>query len=179
MEDGRIRFDRTDEIDWEGTAAGLRLSPETASVEELCCKPEPASAETLSEKEITVIETLSRRGASFMQALNNVLPGESPYDTLLSLMEKGLVCADSFLPVRQWQNREKIKKSAARQRIGARVKALNAACPGPKPCHACVFRSIPGRYAGAISWKAFPAHSSSAKMISAVSQPGCFILSRS
>ncbi len=126
MEDGRIRFDRTDEIDWEGTAAGLRLSPETASVEELCCKPEPASAETLSEKEITVIETLSRRGASFMQALNNVLPGESPYDTLLSLMEKGLVCADSFLPVRQWQNREKIKKSAARQRIGAKVKALNA-----------------------------------------------------
>ncbi len=107
MEDGRLRFDRTDEIDWE----------QPPVTEALCA---------LSEKEQLILEALSRRGASFMQALNNVLPGESPYDTLLSLMEKGIVCADSFLPVRQWLNREKIKKSAARQRIGARVKALNA-----------------------------------------------------
>ena len=60
-----------------------------------------------------------------MQALNNVLPGESPYDTLLALMEKGIVCADSFLPVRQWLLKEKLRKSAARQRINARVKALH------------------------------------------------------
>lgn len=106
MEEGRIRFDPVDEIDWE--------------------QPLSVCLETLSDKEGLIVEALSRRGASFMQALNNVLPGESPYDTLLSLMEKGIVCADSFLPVRQWLQRERIRKSAARQRINARVKALHA-----------------------------------------------------
>lgn len=61
-----------------------------------------------------------------MQALNNVLPGESPHDTLLSLLEKGVVCADSFVPVRQWLNRDKIQKAVVRQRVNARVKALQA-----------------------------------------------------
>lgn len=106
MEEGRIRFERTDEIDWE----------ETSQIKE----------EALSEKERLIVQALSRRGASFMQALNGVLPDESPYDTLLSLMEKGIVCADSFLPVRQWMNKEKIKKSTARQRVGARIKAQQA-----------------------------------------------------
>lgn len=105
MEDGRIRFDRTEEIDWE---------------------QDPVIPEGLPDKEQLIIHTLSRRGASFLQALNNALPGESPYETLLSLMEKGIVCADSFLPVRQWLNRDKIKKSAARQRVNARVKAMQA-----------------------------------------------------
>ena len=110
MEDGRIRFDRTDDIDWD---------------QELT--EEQADAGKLSVSEQQIIHALSRRGASFMQALNNVLPGgESPYETLLSLMEKGIVCADSFLPVRQWLNKEKIKKSAARQRVNARVKAMQA-----------------------------------------------------
>ena len=137
MEEGRIRFDRTDDIDWESTpAACIRLSREAQAGDNLPsaetlsaeaqAKDDMPAAEALSEKECLLLEALSRRGASFLQALSNVLPGELPYDTLLSLMEKGLVCADSFLPVRQWQNREKIKKSAARQRIGARVKALNA-----------------------------------------------------
>ena len=110
MKDGKIQFDRTEEISWEETPAA-------------CAE---LSTGILSEKEHLIIEALSRRGASFMQALNNVLPDESPHDTLLSLMEKGFVCADSFLPVRQWQNQEKIKKAAVRQRIGARVKALHA-----------------------------------------------------
>ena len=45
---------------------------------------------------------------------------------LLRLAEKGLVCADSFVPVRQWQNREKVKKATARQRVNVRVMALSA-----------------------------------------------------
>lgn len=61
-----------------------------------------------------------------MQALGSVLSGESPYDTLLSLMEKGVVCADSFVPVRLWLGKEKVKKSPVRQRVGAKVKALTA-----------------------------------------------------
>lgn len=106
MEEGKIRFDRMEEIDWE----------ENIKIDK----------ESLSEKERLIVEALSKRGASFMQSLNGVLPDESPYETLLSLMEKGIVCADSFLPVRQWLNQEKIKKSAVRQRVGARVKALQA-----------------------------------------------------
>lgn len=105
-EGGKIRFDRTDEINWES-------------------EPE-IDWESLSEKEKLLAQALSRRGASFMQALNGILEGESPYDTLLALMEKGIVCADSFVPVRQWLGQEKIKKSAARVRVGARVKALQA-----------------------------------------------------
>ena len=33
-------------------------------------------------------------------------------------MEKGLVCADSFLPVRQWLDPEKAKKMSVRQLAG-------------------------------------------------------------
>ncbi len=108
MEDGgKVRFDKTEFIDWE--------------------KEPQIPWEELSEKEKLMTQALIRRGASFMQALNGVLPsGESPYDTLLSLMEKGVVYADSFLPVRQWLNKEKTKKSAARVRVGVRVKALQA-----------------------------------------------------
>lgn len=105
-EGGKLCFDRTDELDWD----------ETPAIE----------WEKLSEKEKLLAKALSKRGASFMQALNGVLDGESPYDALLSLMEKGIVCADSFVPVRQWLNREKLKKSAVRQRVGARVKAIHA-----------------------------------------------------
>ena len=105
-ENGRLTFDATEEIDWD-------REPEVPW-------------ETLTEKERLVTEALMKRGASFMQALNNVLPGESPHDTLLSLLEKGVVCADSFVPVRQWLNRDKLQKSAVRQRVNARVKALQA-----------------------------------------------------
>ena len=34
---------------------------------------------------------------------------------VLSLMEKGLLYTDSFLPVRQWKEKEKSKKASAKQ----------------------------------------------------------------
>ena len=105
-EGGRLRFDTTERIDWD-------RDPEVPW-------------DTLSDKERLVAEALLRRGASFMQALNNVLPGESPHDTLLSLLEKGIVCADSFVPVRQWLNYVKTQKATVRQRVNVRVKALQA-----------------------------------------------------
>lgn len=105
-ENVRLTFDATEEIDWD-------REPEVPW-------------DDLSEKEKLVAEALMKRGASFMQALNNVLPGESPHDTLLSLLEKGVVCADSFVPVRQWLNRDKIQKAVVRKRVNARVKALQA-----------------------------------------------------
>ncbi len=103
---GKIRFDSTEQIDWD--------------------TPLNIPFDNLSEKERLIAEALSKRGASFMQALNGILPGESPYDTLLSLLEKGIVCADSFVPVRQWLEKDKIKKTSAKRRVGAHVKALNA-----------------------------------------------------
>ena len=106
MEEGRVWFEYAENINWE--------------------EDPKIDWEVLSDREKGIVETLSRRGASFMQALNSILQGEALYDTLFSLMEKGVVCADSFLPVRQWLNREKTRKSAARVRVGARVKALQA-----------------------------------------------------
>ena len=99
-------FDSGEDIDWE--------------------KEPEIPWDTLSEKETLLAETLLKRGASFIQALNHVLSGESPYETLFSLLGKGIVCADSFVPVRQWLNREKLQKASARQRVNARVKALQA-----------------------------------------------------
>lgn len=103
---GELCFDFQEEIDWEADLSGV--------------------PETLSGNERLIYEALLKRGASFMQALNGVLNGESPYDTLMSLMEKGLVCADSFVPVRQWLERKKTAGRTARQRVGVRVKALHA-----------------------------------------------------
>lgn len=105
-EGGRLIFDAAEEIDWD--------------------RDVDVPWEELSDKERRLAEALARRGASFPQALSHVLDGESPHDVLLSLLEKGLVCADSFVPVRQWLNREKLQKAAARQRVGARVKVLQA-----------------------------------------------------
>lgn len=101
---GGLRFDYQEEIDWDAAFA----------------------EKNLSEKEQLLYLTLQRRGASFMQSLNGLLGSESPYDTLMSLLEKGLVYADSFVPVRQWQDREKTRKASARQLVNMRVKALQA-----------------------------------------------------
>lgn len=103
---GELCFSLQEEIDWEADLSGV--------------------PETLSGNERLVYEALLKRGASFMQALNSVLKGESAYDPLLSLMEKGLVYADSFVPVRQWLERKKTAGRTARQRAGIRVKAMQA-----------------------------------------------------
>lgn len=105
-EDGRVCFERTDYIDWDSAPA--------------------VPWDSLSEEERLLAEALSKRGASFMNALSGVLSGETLYNTMLALMEKGIVCADSFVPVRQWLNKEKTKKAAARQRVGTRVKAMHS-----------------------------------------------------
>lgn len=106
---GGLRFDVQEEIDWDA-------EPDGAGEFGL----------DLSEKEQLMYQTLRRRGASFMQSLNKVLGGEPPYDTLMSLLEKGLVCADSFVPVRQWLSLEKERKATAKQRVSMRTRALSA-----------------------------------------------------
>lgn len=105
---GELRFDVQEDIDWEKDL-GYNLD-----------------GEKLTEKERIIYEALLKRGASFLQSLNGLLPDESPFDTLLSLLEKGLVYADSYIPVRQWLDKEKTKKATARQRVNMRIKALRA-----------------------------------------------------
>lgn len=80
----------------------------------------------LNEKERVVYETLLERGASFLQPLNRLLAGASAHEILLSLMAKGLVCADSFVPVRQWMELQKAKKMVPKRLAGMRAKALRA-----------------------------------------------------
>lgn len=77
---GGLRFELQEEIDWDAAPDSLLSAVDGE----------------LSEKEQLLYHTLQKRGASFMQSLNNVFGSESPYDTLMSLMEKGLVCADSL-----------------------------------------------------------------------------------
>lgn len=99
-------FCRYEDIDWDGAT----------------CQSE----ELLDEDERLVYQELQRRGACFLKFLTGVPRQRSAQDVLLSLAQKGLVCADSFIPVRQWLNQDKIKKSAARQRVNARVRMLDA-----------------------------------------------------
>lgn len=125
MEDkGGLRFDYQEEIDWDADVGGQMMGGESSREETE--EDSRAATEGLTEKERIIYEAIIKRGACFMQSLNGLIPGESPHETLLSLMEKGLVYADSFLPVRQWLDQEKTKKASARQRINMRVKALNA-----------------------------------------------------
>lgn len=104
--DGSLSFHRYDDIDWEA--------------------PLPEAEELLSGDELLLYRELKRRGASFLKFLTEIPKEDSAQEVLLRLASRGLVCADSFVPVRQWQNREKIKKATARQRVNARVMALSA-----------------------------------------------------
>ena len=60
-----------------------------------------------NESEKRVIDVLMKRGATFTQRLTDLTDGESPYEALLSLAEKGLVTADTFVPVRRLLSRDK------------------------------------------------------------------------
>lgn len=105
-ENGRICFERTDRIDWD--------------------EDTDIPWERLTKQEALLAEALKKRGASFAQSLSGVLGGEPIYDTLLSLVEKGIVCADSFVPVRHVLNQEQLKKANARRRVGVHRKLMQA-----------------------------------------------------
>ena len=100
--DGSLRFGRTANIDWEA---------------------ETPIPEGLDEDEKAIYQALLKCGASFMQRFSGLVSG-SPAEPLMRLAEKGLVTADSFIPVRQWLERSKIEKGTVRQRVNARVQVL-------------------------------------------------------
>lgn len=107
--DGSLGFYRYEDIDWDSNHS------EDISVEDLT-----------DPDEKRVYEELCRRGASFLKALNKIPATGDVRGLLLELAAKGLVCADSFVPVRQWLNKDKLKKATPRQRVNARVAALSA-----------------------------------------------------
>lgn len=80
--------------------------------------------DTLEENERIIYDALLKRGACFLQRLSGLLGLLSPYDTLLSLAEKGLVSADSFEPVRWWMNKDKMNQASVRGRATIRAKAM-------------------------------------------------------
>lgn len=106
--DGNLAFYRYEDIDW---SEGGR-SAET-------------EAEMTGEEQV-VYQELQRRGASFLNTLIRIPVDREVRDLLLMLAGKGLVCADSFVPVRQWIGRDKVKKATPRQRVNVRVTALSA-----------------------------------------------------
>ncbi len=106
--DGGLSFHRYEDIDWDTDLSGI--------------------AEALSGPERTIYDELRRRGASFVQRLSELVggAGASAHDILLGMAENGLVCADSFVPVRQWLDREQLESAPLKRRVKARVMAMTA-----------------------------------------------------
>ncbi|MEY8353493.1 DEAD/DEAH box helicase [Lachnospiraceae bacterium 54-53] len=98
-------FHPAGDIDWEGDLPEVR--------------------DGLEGDERVIYEALLKYGASFMQRLEGLVEGSS-FASLLGLAAKGLISADSFLPVRQWLNQDKLQKATARQRVNVRMKVLSA-----------------------------------------------------
>ena len=85
----------------------------------------------LDPDEQIIIQTLRKRGATFMTALSaeKEQMKKSLQEVLFSLMEKGLIHADSFTPVRMWLEKDKNNKStkaSARRRVASRVATTTA-----------------------------------------------------
>ena len=78
---GMLCFLKYDEIDWD-----------TPPAEEISSE---------DQEEQTLYRELRRRGASFLKALTNIPVSKDVRSLLMELAQKGLVCADSFIPVRQ------------------------------------------------------------------------------
>jgi ATP-dependent Lhr-like helicase len=101
-----LEFHPYDDIDWDA---------------------EPIADEIVLEgEEKAVYEALVKRGASFSQRLSGLFGGVSPHAALMGLAEKGLASADSFVPVRQWIDREKIESGPVRRRAKSHVMTLTS-----------------------------------------------------
>jgi len=121
LPEGTLCFCSYEDIDWEAAAEA-----ETERLKEDVFRGGVPKEGELEGDELLMYQELKRRGASFLKFLTKIPKEGSAQEVLLRLAEKGLVCADSFVPVRQWQNQDKVKKAAARQRVNTRVMALSA-----------------------------------------------------
>jgi ATP-dependent Lhr-like helicase len=83
-------------------------------------------ANELNGDEKIIIEQIAKRGAVFLSALSGAVNQRPLLEPALNLVEKGLLRADSFVPVRQLADKEKILTAPLKQRISATVKTLNS-----------------------------------------------------
>ncbi len=137
-EDGELAFYRYEDVDWQAdvglemgegglTSAESQETGKGALTGADSWKVEKRASEIrLTETQQAVYRALRARGACFAQTLTALSPEKPVTETLMELACQGLVCADSFLPVRQWLNRSSLSRATARQRVGARVKQMSA-----------------------------------------------------
>lgn len=104
--EGEIRFESYDQLDYDYDVS--------------------VGYEACTDREKAICEMLRKRGASFMNLLAHAVDGETPFEEMMNLAGQGIVCADSFEPVRYWLNREAIHKMVLKQQMNARVKLLSA-----------------------------------------------------
>jgi ATP-dependent Lhr-like helicase len=84
------------------------------------------SGDELTGDEAIIFEHIRKRGAVFLSSLSGAAGQRPLLEPALSLIEKGILRADSFIPVRQLSDREKLLTAPVKQRVSATVKTLNA-----------------------------------------------------
>jgi ATP-dependent Lhr-like helicase len=80
----------------------------------------------LNGNEEIIHEQIKKRGAVFLSSLSGAVNQRPLLEPALSLIEKGLLRADSFVPVRQLQDKEKLLTVPLKQRVKATVNLLNS-----------------------------------------------------
>lgn len=119
--DKNLAFYSYEAIDWEAEPERLFLQESDKGMTD-----KDTEQMVITQEEGIVYAELHRRGASFIKAMSKLPIEGEVREQLLSLAGKGLVCADSFVPVRQWLHYDKQKKATLRQRVNIRVTALSA-----------------------------------------------------
>ncbi|MDR1669048.1 MAG: DEAD/DEAH box helicase [Oscillospiraceae bacterium] len=105
LSEGALTFHPSAELDWDADLSAV--------------------SESLEGNEKIIYNALLRRGASFSAPLASLLPDRQPVaGVTLSLAEKGLIRADSFVPVRQLLERERTEKAPPKRRLAAQVKLM-------------------------------------------------------
>jgi len=80
----------------------------------------------LGGDEKIIYDNISKRGAVFLSSLSGAVNQRPLLEPALNLIEKGLLRADSFIPLRQLSDKEKLLAAPLKQRVSRTVKALNA-----------------------------------------------------
>lgn len=104
--DKKLSFHLYEQIDWQADLSG--------------------AAEALTGLEKTVYNTLLKRGSSSLRQLADLADHTVVFDLLLHLMEKGLVYADSFMPVRAWLSSANTEQLPPAQRARLRSRAMSS-----------------------------------------------------
>jgi ATP-dependent Lhr-like helicase len=128
-----LSFHSYADVDWDADtdAIALRhcgLNPQSPNQEaaEIQGIAGQARNDVLTPDEQSVMQFLQKRGASFISAFAAGKDEAEMQEILFSLMEKGLVHADSFTPIRIWLERDKIEKYIGRRKLAMQTAAAKS-----------------------------------------------------